>query len=75
MIRHQVANEFESRPRQSRTEGTGVLVTKDNVEGTIRVTSSRNQKSISMVTGIVPPDWLDKLESICGAKEEIDGVV
>jgi hypothetical protein len=26
-----------------------------------------------MITGVVPPDWLDKLESICGAKEEIDG--
>jgi len=26
-----------------------------------------------MITGVAPPDWLDKLKSICGAKEEIDG--
>src|SRR5260370_25935145 len=29
-----------------------------------RVTSSRNQKSISMITGVAPPDSVDKLESI-----------
>src|SRR5258708_11551979 len=29
-----------------------------------RVTSSWNQKSISMITGVAPPDRLDKLESI-----------
>ena len=37
--------------------GKGVLVTKDNVRrSTTRLTWSRNQKSISMITGVEPPD-------------------
>src|SRR5271157_2122979 len=31
---------------------------------TTRLTWSRNQKSISMITGVAPPDRFDKLESI-----------
>jgi ribose transport system substrate-binding protein len=37
---------------------------------TTRLTWSRNQKSISMITGVEPPDKLDKLESICGCRIE-----
>ena len=33
---------------------------------TTRLTWSRNQKSISMITGVEPPDKSDKLKSICG---------
>jgi hypothetical protein len=27
-----------------------------------------------MIIGVAPPGWLDKLESICGGKEETDEV-
>src|ERR1700722_4336586 len=37
---------------------------------TTRLTWSRNQKSISMITGVEPPDKLDKLESVCGCRIE-----
>src|ERR1700720_2681637 len=40
---------------------------------TTRLTWSRNQKSISVITGVALPDRFDRLESIYGAKKRLIG--